>query len=236
MATTRDERPVEAAAKAASRPGVRREGDREVPVGPKAQRTREALLKAAYELFVANGYIDTSVADITEAAGVSLGTFYQYFHDRSEVVGALLHDLTVRNLSRMERWRPEDGADGVYRVVHSFVSGYAEEADFAKVWEEVCHVDDHVAELRRDLGRVFTEAVEHALLRASRAGVIRSFTPRTAELAARALTGMVDRFCYVTFVFDPPAGDAPTPEAAARVLTDLWSAAIGLPSEARQRA
>jgi AcrR family transcriptional regulator len=232
MAKARSERPVEAAAKAARRPGVRREGDREVPVGPKAQRTRAALLQAAYDLFTTNGYIDTSVADITDAAGVSLGTFYQYFRDRAEVVGALLHEHTARNLSRTEAgWRPQDGPDGVYRVVLSFVGWYAEEAAFAKVWEEVCHVDEHVAELRRDLGRVFTEGVELQLLRASKAGIVRPFSAYDAALAARALTGMVDRFCYVTYVFDPPAGGPPTPETASRLLADLWAAAIGLKTE-----
>lgn len=221
-------RPAELAAQAAKQPGLRREGDREVPVGPKAQRTRAALLKAAYELFTDKGYIDTSVADITEAAGVSLGTFYQYFRDRSEVVGALLHEHTARNLSLDMTWRTDEGWDGLYRVVHGFVSWYAEEAAFAKVWEEVCHVDARISELRRDLGRVFTEAVERQLLRASKAGLIRTFTPRTAALAARALTGMADRFCYVTYVFDPPRDGVPTAEEASRVITDLWAASIGL--------
>ena len=232
MATTdggRD-RPVELAARAAKRPGVRREGDREKPAGPKAKRTRAALLKAAYDLFTANGYTTTSVADITDAAGVSLGTFYQYFRDRAEVVGALLYEHTAGALSRNDTaWRTQDGWDGVYRVVHSFVSWYAEEAAFAKVWEEVCHVDENVAELRRDVGRLFTEGVERQLLRASKAGVVRPFTPRTAALAARALTGMVDRFCYVTYVFDPPEGGPPSPDVASRTLTDLWAAAIGMP-------
>ena len=227
---TGNERPVELAARAAKQPGVRREGDQEKPVGPKARRTRAALLQAAYDLFTEQSYSATSVADITEAAGVSLGTFYQYFRDRAEVVGALLHDHTARHMSRTETaWRPEEGWDGVYRVVHSFVSWYAEEAAFAEVWEEVCHVDEDVAELRRDLARVFVESVEHQLLRASKAGVVRQFSPKTATLAARALTGMVDRFCYVTYVFDPPEEGPPSPEVASRTLTDLWAAAIGMP-------
>src|SRR5688500_372059 len=223
MAQRKRGRPVEVAAAAAARPVFRREGDREVPIGPKAQRTRAALLRAAYDLFTENGYLDTSVADITRAAGVSLGTFYQYFRDRAEVVGTLLYEHAARNLSTTQRaWDPAAGWDGVYAVVHSFVQWYAEEAALAKVWEEVSHIDERGAELRRDLGRMFTETVQHQLVAGVEAGLV-DMDAGDADLAARALTGMVDRFCYVTYVFDPPKDGAPMPEDAARVLTDLWS-------------
>jgi hypothetical protein len=113
-------------------------------------------------------------------------------------------------------------------MVHSFVAWYADESAFAAVWEEVCHIDEEVAELRRDLGRLFTESVQRQLVKGGRNGNLRPFTPAAADLVARALTGMVDRFCYVTYVFDPPADGPPTPEEAAHLLTDLWASAVGL--------
>ena len=209
--------------------GTRRAGDREYPVGPKAKRTRTALLQSAYELFTTQGYLDTSVAQIAERAGVSLGTFYQYFRDRGGVMTALLSDHTAAHMARVDTgWRADRGRDSLYEMVHGFVAWYAEEAAFAKVWEEVCHVDAAVAELRRDVGRMFTDSVERQLVRASRSGHTRKFSSGEADLAARALTGMVDRFCYVTYVFDPPPGGPPDPAHAATLLTDLWAAAVGL--------
>ncbi len=47
-------------------------------------------------------------------------------------------------------------------------------------------------------------------------------------LAARALTGMVDRYCYVTYVFDPPDAGSPSSEESAAVLAQLWARAIGI--------
>lgn len=208
---------------------TRRDGDREYPVGPKAKRTRDALLHAAYELFTTQGYLETSVAQIAERAGVSLGTFYQYFRDRAGVMASLLAEHTASHMARVDHgWRAGEGIESLYAMIERFVAWYAEEAPFAKVWEEVCHIDETVAELRREVGRMFTGAVERQLLRASRAGNARRFTATEADLAARALTGMVDRFCYVTYVFDPPAAGPPEPAAAARLLTDLWAAAIHL--------
>ena len=125
-------------------------------------------------------------------------------------------------------WRADRGRDSLYETVHGFVAWYAEEAAFAKVWEEVCHVDPAVADLRREVGRMFTGAVERQLVRASRSGHTRKFSAAEADLAARALAGMVDRFCYVTYVFDPPAAGPPDPADAAALLPDLWASAVRL--------
>ena len=208
---------------------VRREGDRELPLGPKAQRTRAAILEAAAQGFATDGYQRTTMAAIAAAAGVSLGTVYQYFRDRSEVVAALVHINVNARLSGTElAWRAVEGVEGLTRVLSNFVANYAEVAALAGVWEEVTHVDPELAELRRRMARVFTGAVERELRRAARAQLVRG--DLDPALAAVALTGMADRFCYVTYCFDPPDGDPPAPEAAARVLADLWAAAIGLRS------
>jgi AcrR family transcriptional regulator len=211
-----------------SLPELRRDGDVTVPAGPKARRTRAALLGAAKELFVANGYHNTSVADIAARAGVSLGTFYQYFRDRNDVLVAML----TRNLELIfedssDPWQAKRGRADVRRVVAAFVHAYANTADTVGVWEEVSHVDADMADLRRSLGHSMTQELEAELLRSGKQGLCRKFSPREAALAATALAAMVDRFCYVSFVFDPP-DDGIDVEMAIDVLADLWSAAIGL--------
>ena len=206
---------------------VRREGDRELPLGPKARRTRAAILDAAGRLFVAQGYQATSVGDVAAAAGVSLGNVYQYFRDRSDLVAALLQANVTRMLSQTDtEWRAAEGRDGLFRVLHNFVASYAERADMARVWEEVCHLDDDLADLRRTLARLFTGVVAREIRRAARAGLLRD--DLDADLAATALSGMVDRYCYVTYVFDPPPAGPPSAEESAHLLTELWAAAVGL--------
>jgi AcrR family transcriptional regulator len=206
---------------------VRREGDRELPLGPKARRTRAAILDAAGRLFAEQGYQATSVGDVANAAGVSLGTVYQYFRDRSDLVAALLQANVTRMLSQTDtEWRVSEGKDGLFRVLHNFVASYAERAEMARVWEEVCHLDDDLADLRRTLARLFTGVVARELRRAGKAGLLRD--DLDPDLAAIALAGMVDRYCYVTYVFDPPEGSVPSAEESADVLTELWASAVGL--------
>ncbi|MBC7173487.1 MAG: TetR/AcrR family transcriptional regulator, partial [Polyangiaceae bacterium] len=52
-------------------------------------RTRAALVAAAQQEFSANGYAATTARSIAQAAGVSTGTFYQYFVDKDAVLREL---------------------------------------------------------------------------------------------------------------------------------------------------
>jgi len=209
-------------------PALRWEGDVAVPAGPRARQTRMSLMEAARQLFAEQGYSATSVADVIERAGVSFGTFYQYFHDRGDLLVAML----TANLQQMfessdPKWRAVEGRAGLYRVIHSFVDAYATAGNAAGIWEEASIVEPEMADLRRSVGRRMTAAVEKELRRAADAGLCRPVTAREAALSATALAAMVDRFCFVNFVFDPPTSPAQVDESA-RVLTELWASAIGL--------
>ncbi|KOU58267.1 transcriptional regulator [Streptomyces sp. WM4235] len=51
----------------------------------KKRRTRDALLRAALLLFIAQGYEQTTVDEITDAVDVSQRTFFRYFANKEEV-------------------------------------------------------------------------------------------------------------------------------------------------------
>ena len=51
-----------------------------------AMETRKKLLEAGKELICRKGLGNTSVEEITEAAGVAKGTFYTYFQRKEEIV------------------------------------------------------------------------------------------------------------------------------------------------------
>ncbi|MCT9138720.1 TetR family transcriptional regulator [Streptomyces violarus] len=75
----------------------------------KKQRTRDALLRAALELFATRGYDETTVDDIAAAVDVSQRTFFRYFAGKEETaffVPRLAEGLVVQAL----RVRPPDEA------------------------------------------------------------------------------------------------------------------------------
>ena len=206
---------------------IRREGGVERPLGPKATRTREAILAAAGRRFSAGGYQATTMADVAREAGVSLGTLYQYFRDRTDLVAALVHRTVTTSLARPgAAWRVEDGEAGLRAMLAAFVSSYAETAALSALWEEVTFIDVQLRDLRRSLTRVFEGSVAKELRRAARLGLVDAEVASPA--VARALTAMADRWCYLTYVFDPPAGGPVDPEEGAAVLTRLWRGALGL--------
>ncbi|WP_410605860.1 TetR family transcriptional regulator [Amycolatopsis sp. lyj-90] len=55
----------------------------------KKQRTREALIDAAHELFCANGFEATTIDQIAEAVEVSSRTFFRYFTSKEDVALSL---------------------------------------------------------------------------------------------------------------------------------------------------
>ncbi|MCX5370239.1 TetR family transcriptional regulator [Streptomyces sp. NBC_00103] len=71
----------------------------------KKQRTRDALLRAAVELFTSQGYEGTTVDEITAAVDVSQRTFFRYFAGKDEAALALV-EMTVERFAEAVRARP----------------------------------------------------------------------------------------------------------------------------------
>ncbi len=71
----------------------------------KKQRTREALIRAALELFTTRGYEETTVDDITEAVEVSQRTFFRYFANKEEAAHAVV-EMAVAHFVDAVRARP----------------------------------------------------------------------------------------------------------------------------------
>lgn len=59
-------------------------------VNIKKQKKKNALMESAYELFTTEGFIKTTIRDITHKAGVAKGTFYLYFKDKTDIREAVI--------------------------------------------------------------------------------------------------------------------------------------------------
>ena len=208
-------------------PAIRREGGREVPLGGRGAATRAKLLIAARHVFETQGYVGSSVAQISEQAGVSQGTYYQYFQDRSDVMAALVAEHVTDLIGNSERtWRIREGRAGLGRMMLAYVTDYSERAPFFRVWEEVSQIDPNLADVRRHWTHLMESSIEMELKKGQQDGSVE--TLGSPKLMARALTSMADRFCFLSFVFDPTTPPI-SPQAGAHVLTHMWATALGLP-------
>ena len=71
---------------------------------PKQQRaviTAEALLQAAEQIIVREGFKNATTNRIAEVAGVSVGSLYQYFPNKQAIVRALIEETVSRAAARI---------------------------------------------------------------------------------------------------------------------------------------
>jgi AcrR family transcriptional regulator len=65
-------------------------------------RTRAGLLAAARRLFAARGMERTTIAQIAEHADIAIGSFYNYFRTKDELLDALLEEELSQQLALLE--------------------------------------------------------------------------------------------------------------------------------------
>ena len=63
---------------------------RKRPSQARSQRTVDAILKAAAQVFSRRGYAATTTNHIAERAGVSIGSLYEYFPSKDALLAALM--------------------------------------------------------------------------------------------------------------------------------------------------
>jgi AcrR family transcriptional regulator len=109
-------------------PLIEREGR---PPGGRVQRrkarTRAALLAAARRRFAARGVDATTVAEIAEEADVAVGSFYNYFETKDELLAALLETSLTEQRRELERRQAQvsDPAEMI-SIAHRHLVGLAQ--------------------------------------------------------------------------------------------------------------
>ena len=74
----------------------------------KKERTREAIIDAALDLFERNGYDATTVEDIAAAADVSPRTFFRYFESKLDLIMARSTTHSEKGIGPLLAARPAD--------------------------------------------------------------------------------------------------------------------------------
>lgn len=142
--------------------------------GPKTERGRRTLRKlldAAGEEFGSRGYHETAISNITQRAGVGLGTFYVYFKSKEEVFRALVADMGARTRHALS----ESVKDAPNRLEAERL-GIRAYLDFVRshksLYRVVMEAQFVAPEAYRDYYRVFSEAYRQELAQAAARGEI----------------------------------------------------------------
>ena len=138
------------------------------------------LIKAAITLFDRQGYDETTVAQIAEAAGLTKRTFFRYFSDKREVLFDGSHELAQRWVGGIEA-APSDAAPmaAVTAGLHDVAALFADRHPFARTRARIVTNNPELRERELIKLQSLAAAVEAAL-------VDRGVPVNTATLAAQA--------------------------------------------------
>jgi AcrR family transcriptional regulator len=116
--------------------------------------TRDALLRAALEVFLTKGYGESTVADIVEASGISVGSIYHHFRGKPGLYLALWEQFTRGQEERTSR-AVKSAAGPAERFLsgaRAYLEGSWEQRELARLFLENDGPSEFAA-LRRDRGR-----------------------------------------------------------------------------------
>lgn len=117
-----------------------RTAPRKTAVQPRARATVDAILEATARVLVREGYDHASTNRIAEAAGVSIGSLYQYYPSKEALVAALV-DRHVEEMSEVLHREAARVLDAplplaIEHVVQAMLSAHAVNPKLHKVFVE----------------------------------------------------------------------------------------------------
>jgi AcrR family transcriptional regulator len=157
---------------------------RKRPSQARAKATVEAILTAAAQVLIAQGYEGATTARIAERAGVSIGSLYQYFPNKEALVAALIEHHAEEIVAVLEQAlgdpEPASLEAGIRAFMRAGISAHRLDPKLHKILNEQVPRVGHLAKVM-DTSRRVTEAIE-AFLRRHRAEVKPKRDPAIAAL------------------------------------------------------
>lgn len=140
-------------------------------VGARGQRTQQRILDAALQVFGEDGYHECSVAHITDRAGCSRVSFYQYFSSKEDVFRHLAGQVARQLTASTEALGPITAdADG-WEAIRKWVGRHAEIFDryqpVFRAFPEAAASDEEFAGGSATMGRRLVAGMRSRLVTAT---------------------------------------------------------------------
>ena len=112
----------------------------------KAKETRQKLLHAAEKVLGKKGYYETSVVNITQEAGVGLGTFYNYFQTKKEIFEALIqqYNRDLRLVIKEEMQGAKNHEEAQRRGFQGFFNWVKNQPEIYSIVQQAVVVDQEL--------------------------------------------------------------------------------------------
>lgn len=159
------------------------------PTQARAQATYDAILEAAAQVLVADGFDHASTNRLAQVAGVSVGSLYQYFGNKEGVYTALIEQHCDKQVALLQQMVGALGSAPLTLAVKAYIQAMiASHEQDRPVHRALSQQAAHLG--LEPLRRVHAESrrVVRAYLEAHRDAIL----PRDLDLTAFVLVGMVE--------------------------------------------
>jgi len=113
-------------------------------LGPRARRTIDLILDATKSVFLARGYGDTSIDDITRVARISRASFYTYFPSKLHALLALGADAGRLADVLIDELGDASGVDDIAAWVERYFEFLDDYGSFVLAWTQAAHAQDEL--------------------------------------------------------------------------------------------
>ncbi len=154
---------------------------------PRGKRRREALIRAAAEIFARQGYHRTSVSDIVASQGVAKGVFYWYFSSKEDLFGEILVEA-ISGLRRAQAEAIAEIDDPLTRIsagIEASLTYVSQNKELFAIFEEALGAP-HFSELVKSGQKKLIADTRRHLEEAIRVGRVR---PGDPEMMAHEIFG-----------------------------------------------
>jgi TetR/AcrR family fatty acid metabolism transcriptional regulator len=160
---------------------------------PTPAEKRDAILKAATQVFARRGFFQSQVADVARAAGIAAGTVYLYFRSKDELLVSIFERTMRETLAEGEATIGEvqDPEERLRRIARLHLERMGRDRDLAIVFQvELRQSTKFMERFSSTYLRDYLGIIRDTFAEGQRTGAFRpGFNP---TIAAKALFGALD--------------------------------------------
>lgn len=187
----------------------------------KSERTRAAILNAAFDFVWSHPYRDMTVALLMTSTGVSRSAFYQYFSDLHEVMETLLTMLQEEIFTAVEPWLA--GVGDPIALIQETLAGLVDvchqRGPFLRAITDAASADPRLEEAWLQFLAGFDDAATARIEADQKQGLIPDFEARPVAYALNRL----DAYTLLQAFGKHPRK---RPEPVLEALTRIWTSTL----------
>jgi TetR/AcrR family fatty acid metabolism transcriptional regulator len=160
---------------------------------PATGAKRDAILRAAIDVFAERGFFNAQVADVARAAGVAAGTVYLYFRGKDDLLVSIFERTMRDGLARVRESVADtsDPAERLRRFARLHLTGLGRDRNLAVVFQvELRQSTKFMERFSSTLLRDYLGMIREAIEDGQRGGLFRADVKAT--VAAKMFFGVLD--------------------------------------------